>query len=261
MHALWNEFSSRDLLTAHPSGVLLLRHVSVGTGLWACGWNRGQLEIQSCCPENGVSRWRPPNWDIYSQNDHFGLVYNMMYQFLDMEAKNYKFGMFCQLYHPSVVPGDSRSQTSGHHLWATYQLSPLCMVAFQRVGGCSGWLDLNSDCRLDIFQITLSKKRVVIKFQNWNMMILMLSQRRYVLAEIFVIVRRFSQKLQAHKLNMIKREKLARHPRTIWRIWACDDTTTSRMPIFNREMPPGFTPTICLCLNFVYISSVENRVD
>ena len=35
--------------------------------------------------------------------------------------------------------------------------------------------------------------------------------------------------LQAHKLNMIKREKLAGHPRTIWRIWTCDVTATSRM--------------------------------
>ena len=37
----------------------------------------------------------------------------------------------------------SRSRTSGHYMWATYQLRPLCMVAFQRVGGSSGWLDLN----------------------------------------------------------------------------------------------------------------------
>ena len=28
---------------------------------------------------------------------------------------------------------------------------------------------------------------------------------------------------------MIKREKLTRHPRTIWRIWTCDVTPTSRM--------------------------------
>ena len=47
-------------------------------------------------PENGVSRWRRPNLDIYSQNYYFGLVYDMIYQFLGMEAKNYKFGMFCQ---------------------------------------------------------------------------------------------------------------------------------------------------------------------
>ena len=52
----------------------------------------------------------------------------------------------------------------------------------------------------------------------------MLPQERYVLSESFVIVRRFLQKLQTHKINMIKREKLARHTRTIWRIWACDVT-------------------------------------
>ena len=53
----------------------------------------------------------------------------------------------------------------------------------------------------------------------------------YVLSENFVIVRRFSQTLQAHKLNMIKREKLAGHPRTIWRIWTCDVTPTSRISL------------------------------
>ena len=58
-------------------------------------------------PENGVSRWRRPNSEIYSQNHHFGLVYEMIYQFLGMETKNYKFGMFCQQCHPSVAPGDA----------------------------------------------------------------------------------------------------------------------------------------------------------
>ena len=58
-------------------------------------------------PENGVSRWRRPNSDIYSQNHHFGLVYDMIYQFLGMEAKNYKFGMFCQQCHPSMASGDA----------------------------------------------------------------------------------------------------------------------------------------------------------
>ena len=42
-------------------------------------------------PENGVSRWRRPNSAIYSQNHHFRLVYDMIYQFLGMDAKNYKF--------------------------------------------------------------------------------------------------------------------------------------------------------------------------
>ena len=33
------------------------------------------------------------------------------------------------------------------------------------------------------------------------------------------------------------------------------------MPIFNREMPPDFTPAICLRHNFVHISILENRED
>ena len=33
------------------------------------------------------------------------------------------------------------------------------------------------------------------------------------------------------------------------------------MPIFDREMPPGFTPAICLRRNFVYTSTSENRGD
>ena len=65
----------------------------------------GKLESRG--PKNGVSRWRRPNSDIYSQNYHFGLVYDVIEQFLGMEAKNYKFGMFCQQCHPSVAPGDA----------------------------------------------------------------------------------------------------------------------------------------------------------
>ena len=81
----------------------------------------------------------------------------------------------------------------------------------------------------------LSNKLVVFKWQNSNMI---LPQVHYALPKIFVIVQQFSQRLQAHKLNMIKRGKLAGHPRTIWRIWACDVTPTSRMP--NR---------CCLCVH------------
>ena len=33
------------------------------------------------------------------------------------------------------------------------------------------------------------------------------------------------------------------------------------MPIFDREMPPGFTPANCLRRNFVYISNSENQGD
>ena len=58
-------------------------------------------------PKNIVSRWRRSNTDIYSQNHHFGLVYDMICQFLGMDAKNFKFGMFCQQCHPSVASGDA----------------------------------------------------------------------------------------------------------------------------------------------------------
>ena len=58
-------------------------------------------------PDNGVSRWRRPNSDINSQNYHFGLVCDVIKQFLGTEAKNYKFGMFCQQCHPSMAPGDA----------------------------------------------------------------------------------------------------------------------------------------------------------
>ena len=65
---------------------------------------------------------------------------------------------------------------------------------------------------------------------------MMLPREGYVLSYIFVIVRRFSQTLQAHKLNMIKREKLTRHPRTIWRIWTCDVTPTSRIQLSPSDL-------------------------
>ena len=64
---------------------------------------------------------------------------------------------------------------------------------------------------------------------------MMLPQERYVLSEIFVIVWGVPQKFQAHKVSITKREKLARHPRTIWRIWACDVTPISRMLNFHGQ--------------------------
>ena len=54
------------------------------------------------------------------------------------------------------------------------------MVAFQRVGGSSGWLDLNSVQIRHFPNHTV--KPVIIKFQNSNML---LPQERYVLSEIF----------------------------------------------------------------------------
>ena len=40
------------------------------------------IKSESRGPKNGVSRWRRPNSDIYSQNHHFGLVYDMIHQFI-----------------------------------------------------------------------------------------------------------------------------------------------------------------------------------
>ena len=58
-----------------------------------------------------TSHWLHPQVShysaVYSQNHHFGLVYDMIYQFLGMEAKNYKFGMFCQQCHQSVASVDA----------------------------------------------------------------------------------------------------------------------------------------------------------
>ena len=64
-------------------------------------WNWGRLENRSRVVPGlpGVTRWRRLNWDIHSQSYHFGLVYDVIYQFIGMEAKNYKFGMFCQQCH------------------------------------------------------------------------------------------------------------------------------------------------------------------
>ena len=69
------------------------------SGLGPKSGSAGKSESRG--PENGVSRWLRPNADIYSQNYHFGLVYDMIYQFLGMEEKNYKH----ERAPPTVVPG------------------------------------------------------------------------------------------------------------------------------------------------------------
>ena len=58
-------------------------------------------------PQNGVARWCRLNWEIYSQNDYFSLVYDIVHQFLGTDAKNYKFDMFCPQCHLSVAPDDT----------------------------------------------------------------------------------------------------------------------------------------------------------
>ena len=52
---------------------------------------------------------------------------------------------------------------------------------------------------------------------------------RSLLQFLVVIARRFSQKLQAHRLDDKEGKTGLRHPRTIWWIWARDVTPTSRM--------------------------------
>ena len=69
-------------------------------GLGQKSWSAGKSE--SCGSENGNSRWQRTNSDSYSQNYHYGLVYDMIYQSLGMGAKKYKFGMFCQHAVPSI---------------------------------------------------------------------------------------------------------------------------------------------------------------
>ena len=77
------------------------------TGLRTHGRNQGQLEFRShVVPKTAFQ----DGGEVYTQNDHFGLICEMIYQFLSMEAKNYKFGMFCQQCHPTVAPGDANIQ-------------------------------------------------------------------------------------------------------------------------------------------------------
>ena len=97
---------------------------------------------ESHSPDNGISRWRRTNLDIYSQNNNFGLVYDMIRWYINFVA------------------------------WRQIIITCISLVCFAN--------------------------------------------------------------------NVI-------HP------WP------QVMPIFDREMPPRFTPAICLCRNFVFISTLENR--
>ena len=59
-----------------------------------------------CSSENSFARWRRLNSEIYSQNDHFNLVYDIrtVHQFLGTDTKKYKICMLCQHSHPSMAP-------------------------------------------------------------------------------------------------------------------------------------------------------------
>ena len=105
--------NSRVTETARPAGVLLSGPTWSGrdqTGLQArseigVGWKIGVT-----WPRKRSFKTAATELGYYSQNYLFGLVYDMIYQFLGMEAKNHKFGMSCQLCHPSMAPGDADIQ-------------------------------------------------------------------------------------------------------------------------------------------------------
>ena len=61
------EVTPTSRIRSRPNWILSPGPNSGSTGI---SWSRG--------PENGVARWLWPNWEIYSQNDHFGLVYVMI---------------------------------------------------------------------------------------------------------------------------------------------------------------------------------------
>ena len=57
---------------------------------------------ESCGPENGVSRWRRPNSDIYSQNYHFGLGYTMMWYINFLAWRQRIISLVCFANLPSI---------------------------------------------------------------------------------------------------------------------------------------------------------------
>ena len=64
--------------------------------------NPGSAEISgSRGSKNGVARWSRLDSEIYSQNDHFGLVYDMIYQFLGMDQRIISLACFANnVIHP-----------------------------------------------------------------------------------------------------------------------------------------------------------------
>ena len=73
--------------------------------MWTRGRKSGSARIwESRGPENGVSRWLRPNSDIYSQNDHFGLVYDMIYQFLGEPGRQIYWAKLLKYFFWIVMP-------------------------------------------------------------------------------------------------------------------------------------------------------------
>ena len=74
---------------------------SVGDNALISGFGKGPIVLKTAFQDGGGRT------SMVSQNNNFGLVYDMIHQFRGMEANNYKFGMFCQQCHPSVARGDA----------------------------------------------------------------------------------------------------------------------------------------------------------
>ena len=87
------------------------------TGFRSQFWIWGELWIwRNVALKTG---WRQPNSEIYSQNVHFGLLYDIVYQFIGMDAKKH---VFCQQCHPSMAPDDANIASRNASMIHTYHL-------------------------------------------------------------------------------------------------------------------------------------------
>ena len=161
------------------------------TGLQARVRNRSQLENQShMVPKNGVSRWRRPNSDIYSQN--YSVPEKLSWFIRQMSDGLIYSIQICEISH----------QTFGR----SHRKCPMCPMIFMNT---------------ESYQFGLVYDMIYINFLAWRQRI----------------------------ISLVYFANNAIHP------WP------QVMQIFNWEMPPGFTPAICLHRNFVFISHLENRGD
>ena len=84
-----------ELAESAADRVVLLQLLSMHDGA-VSGTNLGVMLLW-------VAKWRRLNSEIYITK--YVMIYQI-YQFLGMEAKNFKFGMFCRQCNPSMAPGD-----------------------------------------------------------------------------------------------------------------------------------------------------------
>ena len=70
------------------------------TGFWAWAWIQGQSGFGG---HVGLKMGLQDLWNLLTKWQ----IWLSLYQFLGMEARNYKFGMFCRQWHPFVAPGDA----------------------------------------------------------------------------------------------------------------------------------------------------------